>query len=243
MPNIFLFGPVGAGKSTICATACLSFFESKGVAPLFNIDSTEGSRLLFEWVERLRKGQFPQKTLEDTFLRVDAGFESLREHARLGLSFYEASGESLAKLSPLDPDHEECEATLFEWLRTTDIALLVAPTDMVEVARSQLLQMLGLLEKRGVVVPTALVFSKWDLVAGKYKSALKFGNDKYPEVLKVLARRRFRDHSKLLTFSVGQVETRDEHNVISEVVFEAGSKELMGWILDEVKKQGAVEEA
>jgi energy-coupling factor transporter ATP-binding protein EcfA2 len=238
MAKIFLFGPMGAGKSTICAALSLLFFEEKGFAPLLNLENVDGSKKLLEWVDRLRDGRFPEKTLDDVFVRVDAGFEALQREERAGISFFEVSGENLVRLSPLSDEHEICDERLKRWLEEADLILLVAPCDSFQIGRREALQFLSLLDSKFIARPLALVLTKWDLAQEKYKTPLDFARAHYPEAIKVLATQKFKGYAQYFTFSIGEIWGEGLDKKIRRVAFENGTRQLFNWIVSRLRKVG-----
>src|SRR6185369_14301807 len=103
MHNVFLFGDVGAGKSTLSAAICTWYTkEAAGVAISANFQNTDGAVYLYDWIEQIQKGVFPQKTPEDVLIRVDMALEGIRSGTRVGMSIYEVSGEQVVRLIPTD---------------------------------------------------------------------------------------------------------------------------------------------
>jgi hypothetical protein len=234
MPNrIFLFGEVGAGKSTICAAISLYFHDMRGWTPRLNaIENPQGTRYLQEWIKQLRRGQFPPKTDRGVFTRIDVGFLDRKKREQVGLTFFEVSGENLRPMNPADPDHAKRSDKLDAWLDEADTILLVGSSNPGENDRYAFQNFIEYIDYKKIDKPIALVISEWDkLDDSSRRSPVEVASRLYGEAAKLLADRF---PSSIIPFSIGAVQNED---TITSLDFNAGTHQLVLWILDTIRQR------
>jgi signal recognition particle receptor subunit beta len=237
MHRLFLYGEVGSGKSTLCATLCLYFMEQKGYSLRVNFDNISGTLHLYEWLDLLRERKFPSKTPEDTFLSIDVGLENLRNSEKMGLTFFEASGEQTVRIVPTDIRHGQLDDRLESWLSETEAILVLISATPTATARNRMHQFLSyLIHAKRSHIPVAIVISKWDLIpsgGSEEITPVEFSVSHFPESLRLLKSSCFTGGCEIFGFSVGRVQVEEGRGgEIVEVDFNAGVRNIAEWIIE-----------
>lgn len=165
---IFFFGTAGSGKSVILSSI-LYYMSSKAGAlrPKLDTPNTkEAEVLLYDFLENLRRGQLPERTMRDKVTRLDLVFEPNNKSKKIkpiNLTFLETSGENHFEIKRGGNFHSSIEEYL-----SANIPLhfvLVADYESAHRDDALIVTFLNELEKKGKSLQSVnaiLVISKWD---------------------------------------------------------------------------------
>ncbi len=165
---VFFFGKAQVGKSVILA-AMLYYMNAKAgsIKPKASTPNTqEAERLLYDFLNEMRRGQLPSRTTKDLVTRIDLVFEpnnTSKKVKPVALTFLEMSGENHSEVQRGGSYHRSIE----EYLRA-DIPLnFIMVTDYENAAEDDALMFafLNELQKKGRnlrQINAILVVSKWD---------------------------------------------------------------------------------
>ena len=165
---VFFFGKAQVGKSVILA-AMLYYMNAKAgsIKPKASTpNSQEAERLLYDFLNELKRGQLPSRTTKDLVTRIDMVFEpnnTSKKVRPVSLTFLEMSGENHSEVQRGGSYHRSIE----EYLRTDIPLSFIMVTDYDNAAEDDALMFsfLNELQKKGrnlKYINAILVVSKWD---------------------------------------------------------------------------------
>jgi hypothetical protein len=226
---IFTFGNVEAGKSTLIASIAYYLSRTDKVLFRFNVRNKAGTTILLrDWLQRLSKGEFPPQTPKGEFVEVDFGIEDFDDNERLGITFFEISGEDLREIDMANYSGQ-FPKNIQDFIKVTDIVLIVVPCDKATGEDLLVAQFFETLLSYEVSRPTALVISKWDLLNQIALRPIDFIRDNMPLTYNWLRTDRLSD-MQIFPFSVGIVDNADNQRAKIIQFNPEDSENLIAWI-------------
>jgi GTPase SAR1 family protein len=229
---IFTFGNVGAGKSTLMA-ALVKFLSLKAILHI-NDSNTEGTNLLFDWIDKLDDNQFPERTRKGEIIEIDLGLEfSDNSVPSLQLTFLEMAGEDLNKVDIKDSKTGTFEQNFTEYIKQSKAFIIVTDIDRAKKDDRLIMQFLNHLSNRGADMSlVGLVIAKWDMYKGD-KDKKGFVSENMPMTLNWLFSDTI-EQAQVFTFSIGKVQNSNSNTI--ETLNLGDTKQIAEWIYSTLVK-------
>ena len=245
--NILIYGGIGSGKSTIIAALSLYLIFTEGL-PFLNNDQINSQSInnFNNLLIRFKNNRFPIKTIEDSFIRLDLDLTKKHLNENFGFSFFEASGEGLIKIDPINERREDSEEILLNWVDLSDIIFIVAPSESNDMTNFYLHSFINNLLFQGITnKPIGFILSKYDLIESTYPNHKDFGTLYYKSSIDLLDSNQFTNKRKIFPFSIGKVKINNSENIdfngfqneIELIDFLKGAKNIADWIFEVTPKK------
>jgi energy-coupling factor transporter ATP-binding protein EcfA2 len=209
---VFFFGTGGSGKSVILASLIYYMSSQSGaIRPKLNTpNSKEAETLLYDFLDNLRQGILPERSVRDKVTRLDLVFEPNNKSKKINpinLTFLETSGENHYEIRRGGNYHSSIEEYL-----SANIPLhfiLVTGYDTAHQDDVLIVTFLNELERKGKSLKSVnaiLVISKWDKSGSMGVNGVEelehYVNEKLP-----MTSQRLNTYGLSMTyFTIGNVE-------------------------------------
>lgn len=225
--HIFVFGNVGAGKSTLMA-ALAKLFSLRAVLHT-NPNNEKGTILLLDWIDCLNDNQFPSKTNSGEIIEIDLGLEFTEDNIPdLQMTFLEMAGEDLIKVDIRKGEANAFEKTFTKYIKKTNAFIIVTDIDRAKKDDAVISQFFNHISSRGADMSLVLlVITKWDSYQDN-QDKKSFVTDNMPMSKNWLHSDKI-EESQVFTFSIGKVSNRT-----IEVLNLDDTKKIAEWIYEKL---------
>ncbi|MBF0283492.1 MAG: hypothetical protein HQL51_03440 [Magnetococcales bacterium] len=227
--KIFVYGEELSGKTVLTALFAYYFSEKRGWTRNFNSQNKlKEAKMLFEWVDRLMKGRFPEKTIVADHFEIDMGFIDTVTKKKYEFQFLEIAGELLTKVG----NGGDSGNAVRDWIINSRVIILLAPVVPHNDEYPRVLEFfIDWMIDNEIDVPVSLVYTKWDEVTMQNLDRDEVvGQYKYLEKRVVSMRRH-----QVVQFSVGDVTIIEgsDGGKSKKVNIDAnkGIKQIADWIM------------